>query len=130
LDRRETDEQEIARISGAHELGLVFFRTIILLNGGAFVVLMTYLGGAKSDAAFLVSLEAIRFAMKAFLVALGAMLLALLISYLYTAMNHAVKLKKFLDSALIPLNVILSVIAIAAFVCGVLTLLNGTNSNI
>ncbi len=122
-----TDNQEISRLTDARELGLAFFKSLILLNSGAIVVLVTHMGTAKSDAAFSFSLIAIKFSMAAFLIGIVLILVSILISYVYTALSPAEKLKHWLDTKIIGTNAVLSLASLSCFVCGVAFLVFGAN---
>ncbi len=64
------------------ELGLLAFKTMITLNSGAFIVLLTFLGNADlSTEAFVVSIQRLKLALVFFLVGISATLLGILLSY-------------------------------------------------
>ena len=126
----ETEDSEIARISGAHELGLAFIRALILLNSGSIVVLMTYISGADADSLVQFSVQSVKLAMTAFLIGIVAILIALIVSYVYTALNTVSRLKNWLDTRLIPLNALFAIMSLSAFICGVLTLIQGTEAGL
>lgn len=118
-----TENEEIARISGAHELGLAFVRSSILINGGAFVVLLGYMTASSKTSLVVVSLGGIKVAMSCFLVGIVSVLLALATSYLYTAPNLDSRLKRWFDAKIIPLNFVLCLVSLSAFTIGVATLI-------
>ncbi len=122
----ETQDQQIARIQGAHELGLTLVRTLILLNSGSIVVLMTYIAGANDSSIVRFSIPSIKAAMTWFLIGIFSILLGLIVSYVYTALNTMSRLKKWLDTKLIGLNAFLALTSLIAFVTGVSTLICGT----
>jgi uncharacterized membrane protein YidH (DUF202 family) len=123
MGRTETNEQEIARIGLANEIGLAYLKTLILLNSGSVVVLMTHMGTAKADAAFRFSLDAIKNSMLAFLFGMASILIAVIISYVYTSLNHQAKLKTWLDSWIIPFNASLGLFSLISFITGVAKLI-------
>jgi hypothetical protein len=118
------DEENIARIGGAHELGLSFVRAVILLNGGAFTVLLAYMAGAKSDSLVTFNLTGLKTAMYCFLSAIVATLAALLVSYVYTALNRSSTARHWLDSKIIPINAFLSLASLVSFAYGAASLIS------
>jgi len=122
-----TVDQEISRLTDARELGLAFFKSLILLNSGAIVVLVTHMGTAKSDAAFRFNLNAIKSSMTVFLIGIVLIMTSLLISYIYTALSPYEKLKTWLDTKIIGTNAILALGSLSCFVAGVAILVFGAN---
>ena len=118
-----TENEEIARISGAHELGLAFVRSSILINGGAFVVLIGYMATSTESSLIKFSLPGLKFAMTCFLIGVTSVMLALGISYVYTAPNSASPTKHWLDNKIIPTNAVLCMISLGAFCFGVISLI-------
>jgi uncharacterized membrane protein YidH (DUF202 family) len=119
----ETKNERIERIKGAHELGLAFVKTLILINSGACVVLMTYMGNANNASAFGVPLPAVKWSLAAFLVGILSILSALGYSYFYTALHPSVKKKQSMDGLVIPFNTVCGLISLLAFVVGVIILI-------
>ena|GEM_PF-3549086 len=124
----ETENEEIARISGAHELGLAFVRSSILLNGGAFVVLLGYMATATEEAQVVISLGGLKFALGFFLFGIVSVMTALGVSYVYTALNNLSPIKHSLDTKIIPLNAILCALSLGFFIAGVLILIFTTSA--
>jgi hypothetical protein len=118
-----TDE-DISRIQGAHELGLAFVRSVILLNGGAFAILMSYMAASDTNSLVGFSVVGLKMAMLCFLAGIVSVLMTLITSYLYTALNFQSPLRQWLDTKIIGSNVILCVLALLAFVFGVVTLVS------
>lgn len=123
-----TEQSETSRLQQADILGLAYFRTAVLLNGGAILALLTFMGNARNNAAVQFSLGSVKTAMCAFLVGIVAMLLGLLISYSYTATAPGYRYRQFWDSNIIPANVFLAVVPLVAFVCGVMKLISGATT--
>ncbi|MFP4451308.1 MAG: hypothetical protein ACLFP0_10320 [Rhodosalinus sp.] len=117
------DNENIARIQGAHELGLAFVRAVVLLNGGAFTVLLAYMAGARMDSLVTFGLAGLKTAMYCFLSAIVLVLAALLVSYIYTALNFQSPLRQRLDTKIIPINAVLSFASLALFAFGVVSLI-------
>jgi hypothetical protein len=116
------EDQDIARISGAHELGLVHVRSMILLNGGAFTVLLAYMASASTDAIIRFNADSVQKSIFLFLAGIVSIMLALLLSYMYTALNFKSGTRNWLDAKLIPANIILGVISLGCFSFGVISL--------
>ena len=124
-----TENEEIARIAGAHELGLAFVRSSILINGGAFVVLIGYMAASNKDSLITFSLAGLKFSLSSFLVGIVSVMAALVTSYAYTAPNFSSPSKHWLDTKIIPINVILCSISLISFVLGVVSLIATSSSS-
>jgi len=118
-----TENEEIARISGAHELGLAFVRSSILINGGTFVVLIGYMATSTEVSLIKLSLGGLKFSLSCFLIVIVSVMSALGISYVYTAPNFESQAKHWLDNKMIPTNTMLCLISLAAFCAGVISLI-------
>jgi hypothetical protein len=119
---------EISRLERADSLGLAFFRTAVLLNGGGFLALLTFLGNASNEAAIVIVLSSIKRALACFLVGIVSVLSALVVSYSYTASAPTTSWHKFWKRWIISLNSVVAIIAIAAFASAVIALINGASS--
>jgi hypothetical protein len=120
------EQQDVERVKGAQELGLVFVRSIILLNGGAFAVLLAYMAGSSSASLVQFSLDGLQWAMVSFLAGIVLILTSLIISYVYTALNFLSPVRQWLDNKVIPANAILALLSLFAFAGGVATLICNT----
>ena len=118
-----TDE-DIARIDGAHALGLAFVRSCILLNGGAFAILLAYMAGSTEQSLIKFTLFGLRLALSCFLASIILVLLALLLSYIYTALNFESPFRNWLDPKIIWFNALLCFLSLASFSTGVIALIN------
>lgn len=112
-------EIEKARLEAADRLGLAFARTVILLNGGAFVVLLAYLGSSSTESIFLIPLEGLRRAMYGFLSAILCMLVALFASYIRYAIPFDFKTGEWLGRNIVRINSTCAVLSIIGFTYGV-----------
>ena len=117
------EDPELARIKGAHELGLAFVRSPILLNGGAFAVLLAYMAAAHADALVIFQIEGLKRAVYALPFGIVSVMLALVISYAYTALNFQSHFRAWLDTKVIPTNLVLAIAPLSAFGFGVSTLI-------
>jgi hypothetical protein len=123
-----SESSEISRLEEANRLGLAYLRTLVLLNGGAILALLTFLGSASTSPIVQFDLASIKCAMWAFLVGISLMLFALLISYSYTATAPEQSWRKFWDDRIITLNSVLGLGALIAFFVGVSSLILGAVS--
>jgi hypothetical protein len=123
-----SESSEISRLEEANRLGLVYLRTLVLLNGGAILALLTFLGNASTSPIVEFDLGSIKSSMVAFLVGITSMLLALLISYSYTATAPEYSWHKFWNMWIIRLNSGLGLGALIAFIVGVSILISGAES--
>ena len=120
---------EVSRLEQSNVLGLAFVRTMILLNAGGILALMTFIGNASAQTAVYLSLGAIKLAMLSFLVGIASILLALLISYSATASAPETSYSKFWNKRIIATNATLALISLGLFTFGVAVLLcGGTDS--
>ncbi|WP_170402736.1 hypothetical protein [Ruegeria arenilitoris] len=119
---------EVSRLEQANVLGLAYVRSIILLNAGGILALLTFLGNASAQTAVSISLSAIKLAMASFLAGISAILLALLVSYSFTASAPGTSYHKFWDKHIIATNTVLGIASLGIFVFGVASLIKGAQS--
>ncbi|TFL19220.1 hypothetical protein [Jannaschia formosa] len=110
----------------ANELGLAFARTIVLLNGGAFAILLAYLGSASSTSAFVVSIDGLQRALSSFLLALLLMLAAILYSYVRYALPPEMGTARYLENSVVGVNAVCGIGAVICFAYGVIVLIGST----
>ena len=118
-------DREISRLEQANTLGLSYLRTMVTLNGGAILALLTYLGNSATTARFFIPLDTIKCSLASFLVALCSLLLALLISYTFTASSPETGWSKFWNDWIIPLNAFCALVSLFGFTVGSLVLVLG-----
>ncbi|MEJ6479514.1 MAG: hypothetical protein QNL92_12635, partial [Octadecabacter sp.] len=111
--------EEISRLERGTSLGLAYLRSILLLNGGGILAVLTFIGNASAQTNFIISLHAIRLGLSSFLIAITAMMLALLVSYSYTATAPESAYSNFWDKWIVTLNFMCGIISLLAFVAGV-----------
>lgn len=126
MSNLESEASRIARIEQANTLGLSFVKTIILLNGGAVLATLTFMGNADANAYINLSVGSIKLSLSMFLVGITSVLTALLISYSFTATAPGQKYEQYWDRWIIIFNSVLGLISIGAFVFGVIALIVGT----
>lgn len=122
-----TESGEVSRLEQANILGLAFVRTIILLNGGGILALLTYLGNASSQTQVAISVSSIKCAMALFLTGIVSVLVGLMISYTYTASFPKNSYAQFWNRWIIPTNAALLLISLVAFALAVTVLLHGAH---
>ncbi|MEM1074816.1 MAG: hypothetical protein AAF665_00055 [Pseudomonadota bacterium] len=105
-------------------------KTLILINSGACVVLMTYMGNASSSSAFAIPLFAVKWSLGAFLTGIISILAGLGFSYCYTALHPSVQAKQSMDGWVIPFNTACGAVALLAFLTGVVVLIVFSESNV
>ena len=123
-----TEQSEISRQEQATTLGLEYLRTVVLLNGGAILALLTFLGNSKLDAAVQFTLGSVKTALLAFLVGIVAILIGSIISYTYTATAPEYSSRKFWNKWIITRNTLLAMASLSAFVFGVSSLICGASA--
>jgi hypothetical protein len=118
---------EISRQERATSLGLAFLRSILLLNGGGILALLTFLGNASAQTMVTIPLQSIKWAMFCFLVAISTMMLGLLVSYAFTATTPGSKFSEFWNYHIVTLNSILGAVSLSAFIVALSILIVGTS---
>ena len=109
-----------ATLQATLQIGLYAIKTLIALNSGAFVVLLTFLGNAAAQTKFSVELSSIKVALSLFLVGLTCAGVVTAFAY-----YHAVKMSPYssgeskLDQVSLPFYMIGSFFSFAAFIVGV-----------
>lgn len=122
-------EAEIARLEQVNLLGLTYLSTVIILNGGAMLAVLSVIGSSTSESPISFDLASLKCAMTAFLVGIGTIMIALLVSYIFTANNAASGLTAFLNTKIVLINSLLALVSLAALVCGILSLIVGVQIN-
>jgi hypothetical protein len=109
--------------SGIHavrEVGVLALKTIITLNSGAFVVLLTFIGNTAAQSRFVVPLSCLKVSMGLFLTGIALSFVA--IAYTYYASQqlspYPIAPKKT-DGWFVPLVLVITGLAVVAFVVGV-----------
>lgn len=109
-----------AGVQATREVGIIALRTIITLNSGAFVVLLTFIGNTAAQSKFSVPLGALKCAMFSFLA--GITLAFISIAYTYAA-SQAVspypKPPKKFDGWFVYFVTVIAGLALIAFLAGV-----------
>lgn len=118
-------QQDQDRINRADQLGLAMVRTLVLLNGGAILSVMTFLGNAAAQTKVTIETIAITCAIQAFLFSIVSTLFALGVSYTFYAIQPESKYSEFWNNWIVPFNTVLILSSIVGFVVGVIFLLNG-----
>ena len=124
----ETENSRNSRFEQANTLGLAYLRSLIALNGGAILALLTFIGNASAQTFVTVPLNSIKCSMTAFLIGIASMLIGLLISYSYTAPAPDSKYKVFWDTKVIALNTFCGLVSLTSFISGVAILIAGAQN--
>ncbi|MEM9211614.1 MAG: hypothetical protein AAGA63_09005 [Pseudomonadota bacterium] len=107
------------------DLGTTAIKTVITLNAGAFIVLLTFVGNIAENAAYIIPIGSLRWSMSLFLAGIVFGFLAIFLTYVLAQMVGSklkISLGFFWGVAVQILPVFLSVLA---FVFAVLTALYG-----
>lgn len=110
-------------IQAAREIGLYALKTIITLNSGAFVVLLTFIGNTAAQSKFSVPLGALKCAMLSFV--FGITLAFVSIAYTYAASQAASpypRPQKKTDGWFLYIVTVIAGLALVAFLIGVILL--------
>ncbi|WP_439559912.1 hypothetical protein [Roseinatronobacter sp.] len=118
--------------SGIHavrEVGILGLKTIVTLNSGAFVVLLTFIGNSAAQSMFMVPLEKIQCAMYAFLA--GIFFSFVSIAYTYYVSQQASPypvLPKRTDGWFVPVVITITGLAVLSFFVGVVTVVSNVRA--
>jgi len=107
----------------------MFFKTIVFLNAGAILALLTFIGSAPETVSISIELLSLKKAIFSFLVGILTMFAALAFSYAYTATNPTNMFHQSADLWVIKVNLALGGLAAFAFAAGVTFVLCGTYAN-
>ncbi|QEE34758.1 hypothetical protein FTO60_02940 [Octadecabacter sp. SW4] len=109
------------------DLGLFAIKTLMTLNSGAFIVLLTFIGNTAAESQFVVSLDELKNSLLLFLLGLGLTALSIAVTYVhsqkaspYPNFENDISDKKFLL-----LMMGFPTLAFLAFVAGVILLISG-----
>ena len=128
------DEKEVrlewyrSNVQVVRELGLLAVKTLITLNSGAFVVLLTFVGNAAAQSAFIVPIEPLRLAMFCFLVGIISAFLVIAFAYVNNMlMNPFDDSKGVGDGKAVLVYLLLSGFSLTAFTFGVYSVVSAVN---
>ena len=113
------------------EVGVLALKTLITLNSGAFVVLLTFIGNTAAQSKFVVPLSNLKSAMFLFLG--GIALSFIVIAYTYVMSQAATPYdapQKKTDGWFVLIAVSLTGLGFLSFVCGVLAVIVGVEAPI
>jgi hypothetical protein len=113
-------------IQVVREVGIMALRSIITLNSGAFVVLLTFIGNTAAQSKYTVPLSNIKIGMSCFLI--GIALSFVSIAYTYVASQEVSpypKTEKKNDGSFVPVIVVVTGLAFLAFIVGVAIVICG-----
>lgn len=114
-------------MEASDQMGLAFARAILLVNGGAFVLLMAHLGSSSADPLLQIGLTSIRRAMAGFLVGVASILAAFLVSHARYSFPSDTRPSIWLGEHIVLNNLILDINSISGFLYGVFVLLIGAS---
>ena len=111
-------------IQVTRELSLFALKSLVTLNSGAFVVLLTFVGNAAAQSAYSVPITALQTAMYAFLTGIVLAFLVIAFAYVNSILMSPFDLKKGInDKIAIPLYVLGGLTSLASFVFGVVAII-------
>jgi hypothetical protein len=115
-----------AGIQSTREVGFIALKTLITLNSGAFVVLLTFIGNTAAQSQFVVPLDHLKFSMYCFLGGLAAVFLSIVQTYVSSrSASPYVEEDNRPEWRLALLSVILPALSFLAFVGGVISVVWG-----
>ena len=115
-----------ANLQVTRELGLYSIKTLVTLNSGAIVVLLTFLGNAAAQTQYTLDLHGIKNALLCFLVGIASAAIVVAVAYIDSMrMSPYGNSKTLKDGIALTIYVSLSLLSFACFVLGVLMVING-----
>jgi uncharacterized membrane protein YidH (DUF202 family) len=115
-----------ANLQVTRELGLYSIKTLVTLNSGAIVVLLTFLGNAAAQTQYTLNLYGIKNSLLSFLVGIASAALVVAVAYVDSMrMSPYGNSKTLKDSAALTIYVSLSLVSFACFILGVLIVISG-----
>ncbi|WFE73343.1 hypothetical protein [Roseinatronobacter sp. S2] len=112
-------------IDAVREVGILALKTIITLNSGAFVVLLTFIGNAAAQSKFMVPLDKLQCSMYAFLCGIALSFIAIAYTYFVSQSLSPYPLpEKRTDGWFVPIVILITGLAVAAFLVGVITVIH------
>lgn len=124
----ETDEDQHRRFDRTNTPGLAFLRTMVLLNGGAILALLIFMGNASTQTFVTLTVTSIQCSIKLFLIGITSIMIGLVVSYIHEALAVGSRLKKILGASVISVNTICSIISLGSFFFGVTAVINGAQA--
>ena len=125
----ESDEEAKARFERAQAVGLATARAVMLLNSGAFVVILTYIASATTNAAIVFETLAIKRALVFFLLGIVLVLAALMLSYAHEGTEPERRFKQWTNRRIVECNIVLVCFSVVSFCVGVLFLIFSAQPN-
>ena len=129
------DEKEVrlewyrSNVQIVRELGLLAVKTLITLNSGAFVVLLTFVGNAAAQSAFVVPIEPLKLAMFCFLAGIISAFFVIAFAYVNNMlMNPFDDSKGVGDGKAVLVYLLLSGFSLVAFTFGVYSVVSAVNT--
>ena len=111
------------------EIGILALKTLITLNSGAFVVLLTFVGNTAAQSKFMVPLENLKLAMFLFLGGIAVSFVVIAYTYVVSqAASPYPKPDRKTDGLYVPIAVLLTAVGFVCFVLGVVTVVSGVSS--
>jgi hypothetical protein len=115
-----------ANLQTLRDLGMYAIKTLVTLNSGAFVVLLTFLGNAASQTKFSLALGSIKWAMLCFLCGIASTAVVIATAYINSMrMSPYDSSKGMAEFPALILYVGFCVFAFVCFVAGVATVVYG-----
>ena len=110
------------------ELGILALKTLITLNSGAFVVLLTFIGNTAAQSKYLVPLCNLKLAMFSFLTGIAFSFIVIAYTYVVSQKTSPYpKQAQKTDGWYVPITVIITALGFFCFVCGVSVVILGVS---
>ena len=125
----ETDTSQQQRFERANTLGITYLRTMVILNGGAILALLTFIGNASAQSTVIISVGSIQVSICLFLIGIVTMMVSLVTSYVHEAVAPGSRVKYFLSKTVITINALCGLASLIFFVLGVSFIISGAQPN-
>ena len=120
-----------AAVQSQREVGLFILKNLILLNGGGIVLLLTLLGSASSDAAFIVNVTSIKASACYFSIGLISALATAVVSYATVLFSNPYSGKSEIPFVGLkwvePAYFLLGILSMGAFIFAIIKVVSGVS---
>ena len=115
-----------SNVQAAREIGIITLRTLVTLNSGAFVILLTFIGNTAAQSRFIVPLSNLKNSMYLFLTGLALSFAAIAYTYVITSkVSPYPEPPSRTDGWFIYIIVIVTAFAFLSFLAGVFVVISG-----
>jgi len=119
------DEKEKVRFDRADQLGQLASKTLITLNAGGLLSLLTFIGNSSAQSRLTLSVSNVQMAIYFFLISIMCIFISMSASYVFYANPPKTKIHQWFDEHIIAINISLFMVSLFYFAYGILAVANG-----